>query len=42
MANLEVSIAGVKFRNPLILASATPGWDGERRQPGLEGGSRCG
>ena len=29
MANLEVKFAGVKFRNPLILASATPGWDGE-------------
>lgn len=30
MANLEVTFAGIKFRNPLILASATPGWDGER------------
>ncbi len=30
MGNLEVTFAGVKFRNPLILASATPGWDGER------------
>ncbi len=30
MANLEINFAGVKFRNPLILASATPGWDGER------------
>lgn len=29
MANLEVSYCGVKFRNPLVLASATPGWDGE-------------
>jgi dihydropyrimidine dehydrogenase (NAD+) subunit PreA len=29
MANLEIEFAGVKFRNPLILASATPGWDGE-------------
>jgi dihydropyrimidine dehydrogenase (NAD+) subunit PreA len=29
MINLEVNFAGVKFRNPLILASATPGWDGE-------------
>ena len=29
MANLEIDFAGVKFRNPLILASATPGWDGE-------------
>lgn len=30
MGSLEVSFAGVRFRNPLILASATPGWDGER------------
>ncbi len=30
MVNLEVDFAGVRFRNPLILASATPGWDGER------------
>lgn len=30
MANLQVNFAGVTLRNPLILASATPGWDGER------------
>jgi dihydropyrimidine dehydrogenase (NAD+) subunit PreA len=30
MANLEVDFAGVPFRNPLVLASATPGWDGLR------------
>ena len=30
MKNLETRFAGVKMRNPLILASATPGWDGER------------
>lgn len=29
MANLEVNYCGVKYRNPLVLASATPGWDGE-------------
>lgn len=29
MANLEVQYAGVKYRNPLVLASATPGKDGE-------------
>jgi len=29
MANLEVTYAGVKYRNPLVLASATPGQDGE-------------
>jgi len=30
MGNLEVVFAGVKLRNPLILASATPSWDGPR------------
>jgi dihydropyrimidine dehydrogenase (NAD+) subunit PreA len=29
VANLKVNFAGVEFKNPLILASATPGWDGE-------------
>lgn len=29
MVNLEVNFAGVKLRNPLILASATPSWDGK-------------
>lgn len=29
MANLKVNFAGVEFKNPLVLASATPGWDGE-------------
>lgn len=29
MANLEVDYCGVRYRNPLILASATPGQDGE-------------
>lgn len=28
MANLAVNFAGVKMPNPLVLASATPGWDG--------------
>ncbi|MGD0626397.1 MAG: tRNA-dihydrouridine synthase [Thermodesulfobacteriota bacterium] len=30
MKKLETDFAGVKMRNPLILASATTGWDGER------------
>jgi dihydropyrimidine dehydrogenase (NAD+) subunit PreA len=30
MGVLEVEIAGIALRNPLILASATPSWDGER------------
>ncbi len=29
MANLTVNYCGVNYRNPLVLASATPGWDGE-------------
>jgi len=29
MKKLETDFAGVKMRNPLILASATPSWDGE-------------
>lgn len=29
MANLSVDYCGVTYRNPLVLASATPGWDGE-------------
>jgi dihydropyrimidine dehydrogenase (NAD+) subunit PreA len=28
MSTLEVNFAGVKLRNPLILASAPTGWDG--------------
>ncbi len=30
MADLEVKLAGVTLRNPLVLASATPSWDGMR------------
>ncbi len=39
MANLEVSVAGVTLRNPLILASATPGWDGERSNQAWQAGA---
>lgn len=39
MANLRVSIAGVTLRNPLILASATPGWDGKRSLMAWQGGA---
>lgn len=38
MANLEVSYCGVKYRNPLVLASATPGWDGEAMRLAAEAG----
>lgn len=35
---LETEFAGVLLRNPLVLASATPGWDGERcHQAWIEG-----
>jgi dihydropyrimidine dehydrogenase (NAD+) subunit PreA len=39
MGNLEVEFAGVRFRNPLILASATPGWDGERSNQAWRAGA---
>ena len=39
MANLEINFAGVKFRNPLILASATPGWDGKRSNQAWRAGA---
>lgn len=29
MSNLEVNYCGITYRNPLVLASATPGWCGE-------------
>ncbi|HBT46294.1 MAG TPA: hypothetical protein DEA73_00210 [Peptococcaceae bacterium] len=38
MANLRVNFAGVTFRNPLVLASATPGWDGLRLKRAGEAG----
>jgi dihydropyrimidine dehydrogenase (NAD+) subunit PreA len=30
MADLKVTFAGLELKNPLMLASATPGWDGQR------------
>jgi dihydropyrimidine dehydrogenase (NAD+) subunit PreA len=38
MATLEVNYCGVKYRNPLVLASATPGWDGEGMRLAAEAG----
>ncbi|MGI9951046.1 4Fe-4S binding protein [Moorellaceae bacterium AZ2] len=38
MADLRVNFAGVTFRNPLVLASATPGWDGLRLKQAGEAG----
>jgi dihydropyrimidine dehydrogenase (NAD+) subunit PreA len=38
MSNLKVNFAGVEYKNPLVLASATPGWDGEGlKRAGLAG-----
>jgi dihydropyrimidine dehydrogenase (NAD+) subunit PreA len=39
MSDLEVNFAGVNLRNPLILASATPGWDGERSNQAWQAGA---
>lgn len=38
MADLSVNYCGVSFRNPLVLASATPGWDGEAMRLAAEAG----
>ena len=38
MANLKVNYCGVEYRNPLVLASATPGWDGEGMRLAAEAG----
>lgn len=38
MADLQVNFAGIIFRNPLVLASATPGWDGPRLKAAGEAG----
>ena len=37
--SLSVSFAGVSLPNPVILASATPGWDGQRLQHALAAGA---
>jgi len=36
---LSVNFAGVTLPNPIILASATPGWDGKRLQQALAAGA---
>ena len=38
MSKLSVNFAGVELRNPLILGSATPSWDGERSGQALQAG----
>jgi dihydropyrimidine dehydrogenase (NAD+) subunit PreA len=37
--NLKVNYAGVEFKNPLVLASATPGWDGRHLRLAAEAGA---
>jgi dihydropyrimidine dehydrogenase (NAD+) subunit PreA len=39
MGSLEVTFAGVRMRNPLVLASATPSWDGERSNLAWQAGA---
>jgi len=39
MDKLQVNFAGVKLRNPVILASATPSWDGKRTNLGWKAGA---
>lgn len=39
MANLEVKISDLVLKNPVILGSATPTWDGERNNRGYEMGA---
>lgn len=39
MSNLEVKFAGIKMRNPVILASATPSWDGLRSHRAWKAGA---
>lgn len=39
MANLEVQVAGVKFKNPIIAASATPTMDCYGTKKSIEGGA---
>lgn len=34
VANLKVNFAGVEFKNPIWLGSATPTWDGQRMKSG--------
>lgn len=37
--NLKSNFAGVEFENPIILGSATPGWDGKRLKEAAESGA---
>lgn len=39
MADLNVTFAGVPLKNPLVLASGTPGWDGAHLREGARAGA---
>jgi dihydropyrimidine dehydrogenase (NAD+) subunit PreA len=39
MVDLSVEIAGIKFKNPVVVASATPTMDAVRMQHGIKGGA---
>ncbi len=39
MANLEVNICGIKFKNPVLPAAGPPGWSGEMMVKCAEGGA---
>ncbi len=39
MADLNVEISGIKFKNPIIVGSATPTWDSKRIKRCIEGGA---
>lgn len=39
MVDLSTEIAGIKFKNPIIVGSATPTWDSKRIKRCIEGGA---
>ena len=39
MADLSVEIGGVKFKNPIVVGSATPTMDAIRMKHGIDGGA---
>lgn len=41
MVDLTAEIGGVKFKNPIVVASATPTMDAIRMRHGIDGGGWC-
>ncbi|MFQ6015929.1 MAG: 4Fe-4S dicluster domain-containing protein [Anaerolineae bacterium] len=39
MANIEVEVCGLKFKNPVLSAAGPPGWDGQAMLRCVEGGA---